>query len=136
MKPAGGIQLPEMCLLMRALNKSAFTMIELVMILAALGILAGVAGVRMQNRSIQFSVSVSTLVSQLEYAKLAAVQSKQITGYVFDTKNQTYTGTVISKNTANESPFSYEPYVFQLVTSQIKLNAPQKKCYLINMDCR
>lgn len=114
-------------------NTYAFTMIEIVVFIAVLGILAGIAGVRFNNRPTKLVLSVQTLVSQLEYAKLTAMNSNVLIGYQFDTRNHNFTGTVISNPPLTKSPFPYEPYTFQLDTDQITVNAPQKTV-LFNPD--
>jgi Tfp pilus assembly protein FimT len=106
-------------------------MIEIVVFIAVLGILAGTAGVRFHNRPTEFLVSVQRLVSQLEYAKLAAMNSGALVGFEFDSKNHTYTGSVIADPPLPASPFPYEPYTFSLQTGEIKVNV-DKSIVLFN----
>lgn len=108
-------------------------MIEIVVFIVVVGIIAGIAGLRLNNRPTEFLVSVQTLVAQLEYAKLTAMNTNALVGYEFDTKNHKYTGTVVSETPLTASPFPYEPYTFQLKTDQIKINAP-KKTVLFNAN--
>lgn len=69
-----------------------FTMVELVVVIAVIGLLAGAIGVRMQHQGVSEQRSVDQFVLDLRFARYAALSTGTPAGLTIDDDSQAYRG--------------------------------------------